>query len=322
MDQYYLARAGIDDEKSLNKALEKSRGIVFTPGIYNLKEPLHVKKENTVLLGLGYATLQVDNKEGALLIDDVGGVRVGGLLFDAGAKSDYLIKVGDKKTSLSHADNPSVFSDIFARLGGKENAHTEVEKMMIINQNDVIGDNFWLWRADHSYGINWEDSIEDWGTSFGNPGDIGLEVNGDNVTCYGLMVEHFEKYQTFWNGEMGATYMYQSETPYNVPSQEAWKSHEGQVDGYASYKVDDSVNNHKAYALGVYWVHWSLDSLERAIEVPEREGVHLRHLVTTTFSGNDNGGIRHVVNDHGGAVGEGGSFRSLVEDYPMKGDRV
>ena len=134
------------------------------------------------------------------------------------------------------------------------------------------------------------------------------------------MVEHFEKYQTLWKGENGATYMYQSETPYNVPNQEAWKSHNNTLDGYASYKVEDNVKSHKAYALGVYWVHWSPYSLERAIEVPENDGISLTHLVTTTFSGYDNGGIRHVVNDYGEAVGSGGSFRALVENYPLKGE--
>ena len=80
------------------------------------------------------------------------------------------------------------------------------------------------------------------------------------------------------------------------------------------------MKNHKAYALGVYWVHWSPDSLERAIEVPEHDGISLTHLVTTTFSGYDNAGIRHVVNDYGEAVGSGGSFRALVENYPLKGE--
>ena len=322
LDRYYLAREGIDDDKTLNAVLDKGQGIIFTPGIYHLDKPLHVKNENTLLLGLGYATLEVSNSntEGAILIDDVGGVRVGSLLLDAGKKSDYLLKVGNSKTNVSHKDNPCIFSDIFGRLGGKEDAHTEVENMVIINQNDVIGDNFWLWRADHSRGIAWNDYGEGEDITYGNPGDTGLLVNGDNVTCYALMVEHFEKYQTLWKGENGATYMYQSETPYNVPNQEAWKSHNNTLDGYASYKVEDNVKNHKAFALGVYWVHWSPDSLERAIEVPENDGISLTHLVTTTFSGYDNGGIRHVVNDYGEAVGSGGSFRALVENYPLKGE--
>lgn len=110
--------------------------------------------------------------------------------------------------------------------------------------------------------------------------------------------------------------MYQCEVPYNVPSQEHWKSESGERDGCAAYKVDPSVKNHYGLGLGVYWVHYSYDFLENAFECPDTEGVKLEHLVTTTFSGSGNGGIRHVVNGFGGAVGEGGSSRSLVEIYP------
>ena len=52
---------------------------------------------------------------------------------------------------------------------------------------------------------------------------------------YALMVEHFEQYQTVWNGDHGKVYMYQSEIPYDVPNQEVWMSHEGQKNGYASF---------------------------------------------------------------------------------------
>jgi len=39
---------------------------------------------------------------------------------------------------------------------------------------------------------------------------------------YGLAVEHFQKDQTVWNGNFGRVYFYQSETPYDVPSQAEW----------------------------------------------------------------------------------------------------
>ena len=43
---------------------------------------------------------------------------------------------------------------------------------------------------------------------------------------------------------------YQSEMPYDVPSQAAWMN--GSVDGYASYNVAPGVANHTAYGIGVY----------------------------------------------------------------------
>ena len=318
LDDFYLAHPDFDDSETLNKALDQQKNIVFSPGIYDIQSPLKVTHENAILLGLGYATLQVseDNRIGAIQTSDVGGLRIGGLLLDAGKKSDFLLRVGEEKTNLSHADNPSVISDLFCRIGGKENAHTEVTEAMTVNQNDLIGDNFWLWRADHSSGVGWNDYEEEWGTNYGNPSDTGVRVEGDRVSCYGLMVEHFEKYQTLWNGDYGKTVMYQSEVPYSVPSQEDWMSQDGQKDGYASYKVGDQVAHHYALGLGVYWVHYTHDFLDCAFEAPQREGVKLDHLVTTTFSGYASGGIRHVINDYGDAVGEGGKFRALVATYP------
>ena len=66
----------------------------------------------------------------------------------------------------------------------------------------------WAWRGDHGNGVGW--------TS--NTADYGVVVNGDNVTAYGLFVEHYQKYQTVWNGENGTTIFYQSEMPYAEPS--------------------------------------------------------------------------------------------------------
>ena len=45
---------------------------------------------------------------------------------------------------------------------------------------DVILDDIWAWRADHGAGVGW--------TS--NTADTGLIVNGNDVTAYGLAVEH------------------------------------------------------------------------------------------------------------------------------------
>ena len=55
-----------------------------------------------------------------------------------------------------------------------------------------------------------------------NTADTGLIVNGDNVTMYGLFVEHYQKYQTIWNGNGGRTIFYQNELPYDPPNQAAW----------------------------------------------------------------------------------------------------
>ena len=76
-------------------------------------------------------------------------------------------------------------------------------------------------------------------------------VNGNNVTLYGLFVEHHQQFQVLWNGERGRTYFYQSEIPYDPPDQASYTSAPG-VKGWASYKVADSVTHHEAWGLGVY----------------------------------------------------------------------
>ena len=68
------------------------------------------------------------------------------------------------------------------------------------------------------------------------------------------MVEHFQEYQTVWNGEGGRVYFYQSEIPYDVPNQSSWMSHEGTVNGYSSIKVGDSVLSYEAWGIGIYSV--------------------------------------------------------------------
>ena len=47
----------------------------------------------------------------------------------------------------------------------------------------------------------------------------GMVVNGNNVTVYGLFVEHHQEFQVLWNGNGGRTYFYQSEIPYDPPDQ-------------------------------------------------------------------------------------------------------
>ena len=97
-------------------------------------------------------------------------------------------------------------------------------------------------RADHGAGAHWSE----------NKCRNGLIVNGDDVTAYGLFVEHFQEYQTLWNGNGGRVCFYQSELPYDAPAQTDWQ-HDG-VPGFASYKVADGVTRHEAWGLGVYGV--------------------------------------------------------------------
>lgn len=319
LEEFYIADARYDTSASLNEALDAGRHLLFTPGNYILDEPLRVEIENTVLLGLGYATLKIGdgNKDSALRVENAKGVRVADILVDAGPYSKNMVVVGTGEDT-DYSEDPAVLSDLYLRIGGVENVHTETETALLIQANDVIGDNFWVWRADHSNGVAWRDETDEKGnTNYGNPAVTGVEVDGDRVICYALMVEHFEGYQTLWKGEDGMTVMYQSETPYRVPEQSLWSSHDGEKNGCASYKVDDSVDRHRAIGIGIYLVNYSNMILDSAIEVPEKEGIAMEHLITCSFAAGNAAKIVHVVNDYGRSVGAGAQGQSRVPKFPI-----
>ena len=345
LNNFYIARADKDTEVSLNAAIAEGKHLLFSPGIYYLDAPLNITKPNTIVMGLGLATLCVTekNKETAIKISDVGGVNVSSLLFEAGMDSKSLMEVGDMKTAVRHADNPTCLADLFFRSGGTYKHNVRVDQTFVVNSNDVFGDNFWLWRADHSFTGNlyeetmrfykneggkwttdglrsinpetgqsrnnwaWSGGQVGWNSSYGRNGVV---VEGDYVTLYGLMVEHYMEYQTIWNGEHGLMCFYQSETPYDAPNQDVWMRNgdTATVDqGYASYKIGDHVQNHTALGVGVYYVSntpKAVKILNHAIEAPENPGIEIRNMVTARFAGSAaaGSGIRYIINGHGESV--------------------
>ena len=321
LTEFYIANAGTDTAESLNAALAAGKNLLFTPGFYSLSAPLQVTRADTVVLGMGLATLAIGegNADACMHVADADGVSVAGLLFDAGASSENLLVVGEEGASSSHASDPLLLSDVFFRAGGDTTEKTAVESCLVIHASDVIGDNFWVWRADHGLdpddpeGHGW-DTV---GWDF-NRAENGVTVNGDNVTVYGLMVEHFQGYQTVWNGENGFVFFYQSETPYDAPSQADWMSKWKGVsyNGCASYKIGDGVQKHTARALGVYYVNTMCDQsaptcdnvkiCDHAVECPETPGIEIAHLTVKRFHGHTESHIAFAINAHGqtGATGE------------------
>ncbi|ADR22344.1 hypothetical protein MATR_00150 [Marivirga tractuosa] len=286
---FHIAFPDKDNSTSINQALAGGKHILFTPGIYDLDETLTIKKPNTVILGIGLPTLIPQNGEIAVATHDVPGVKLAGFMVDAGPDlSPSLIQIGTEDSDEDFSANPISLHDIYCRVGGA--VVGQAETTVTINSNYVIGDHFWLWRADHGTGTEWMDGQN----------KHGLVVNGDHVTIYALFNEHFQGYQTLWKGEYGRTYFYQSEIPYSPPSLELWN--DNGKPGYASYKVADSVENHNAYGLGIYSFFRGEPTvsnnvrLENAMEVPDNSGIVITHI--STFAGL-NGGINHSINGMG-----------------------
>jgi hypothetical protein len=289
IDLFYIAHPGRDTAASINAKLAAGKNLLFTPGIYELSEPIRVANPDTVVLGLGFATLRPTNGTPAMIAADVDGITIAGLLIDAGPMiSPVLLQVGAPSSHLRHRTDPILLADVFFREGGAEVGKTVVN--LEINANDTIIDHTWIWRADHGAHVGWTDNLS----------QNGLVVNGDDVTAYGLLVEHHQQFQVIWNGERGRTYMYQSEIPYDPPNQAAYSSATG-TDGWASYKVASTVHQHEAWGLGVYSVFtYPNVFLTRAIEVPDGKDVRFHDMITTCL--NNYGGIRNIIDDTGGAA--------------------
>lgn len=303
INQFYIASPDKDTADTLNAAMDAGKNLLLTPGIYKLDKALEVKNADTIILGMGLATLTPTNGNSCVKVEDEDGVRLAGILFDAGEiESDTLLLVGEDKTDRSHSEDPITLSDLFFRVGGAALTSTKVKNCVTINSNDVIGDNFWVWRADHGSEVAWDK----------NTAPNGIIINGDRATFYALLVEHFQEYQTIWNGNAGRTYFYQCEIPYDVPNQKVWMSHDGMVNGFASYKVANNVTSHEAWGLGIYSFNRdAVADLNSAMEIPDVKGVKIHNICTVMITGNP--GISHVINESGEAADNAGERRIITE---------
>jgi hypothetical protein len=301
MSQFYVAKP-TDTAATLNQALAQNLNLFFTPGIYHLNQTLNITRANTVVLGIGLATLIPDNGINAMTVADVDGVKLAGLLFDAGTtNSQTLLTVGATGSTADHTANPTTIQDVFFRIGGA--VAGKATNSLVVNSNNTIIDHIWAWRADHGSGIGWTV----------NTADNGLTVNGNNVLATGLFVEHYQKTEVQWNGNGGKTIFFQNEMPYDPPNQAAWMN--GTTNGYPAYKVAANVTTHEAWGLGSYCyfnVNPAVVSYH-AFEVPNTTNVKFHNLLTVSLGGVGN--ITHVINDTG-AQTPANTVPSTVTTYP------
>ncbi len=317
--------------EEINEALDRGKNLILTPGVYQLKHSIDVRRPDTVVLGLGLATLVPQHGNAALTVGNVDGVQVAGLIMDAGpVNSKVLFEVGhnsDDEGNWGYAahrgggegddrrdndgrhagpSNPISISDVYFRIGGATvgSATTSLQ----IDRDNVILDNIWGWRADHGATAN----STGWTV---NTGDHGLVVNGDNVTATGLFVEHYQKDQVQWNGNGGQTIFYQSELPYDPPSQALWSK--GSANGYPSYVVNPNVTSHTASGMGIYsFFNQGINIIEdSAITAPSSPNVSFHDAGTVFLNGS--GQITHVINSVGttASSANGGQLQPVVS-YP------
>jgi len=316
--------ADADVNVKVQQALDGGLDVVFAPGVYHLKQTIQIRNHNAVVLGLGLATLMnpADNNGPCIqVMENVHGVRIAGLMLEVSPRklsqsmnnNDHqsaLLEWG-AATSKSNANmsttttttmtNPGAMFDIFCRVGGAsgDREAVSINTMMKISSNNVIGDNIWLWRADHSElaageianypqisPVFWQNEESEAQVQ------TGLQVDGDDVTIYGLAVEHTNGHQTIWNGERGCVHFYQCELPYDVDPKYAQANYRG-------YLIAPHVKEHRLYAPGVYSNFRNHNVLvATAIEHPAASpGIHIENPFTVHL--NNNGTIMSIVNGAG-----------------------
>lgn len=304
LSEFFLARPS-DSIKTINRELARGKHLLLTPGVYDVDRSISVKRSDTVVLGLGVPTLTAVGGAVPMRVADVTGVDIAGLMIDAGTvNSPLLLQVGTPKAKKSAPSDPTTLHDVFFRIGGPHVGKATVS--LEVNSDNVLLDHIWAWRADHGVdgSVGWEV----------NTAETGVIVNGDDVTATGLFVEHYQQYNTIWNGEHGTTILFQNELPYDPPNQAAYQ-HDG-VLGWAAYKVADSVTRHELWGGGSY-VFFNVNPTihaTRGFEVPETPGIEMHHLLTVNLSA---GTIDHVVNDTGApATTDAIGVPSFVVSFP------
>jgi hypothetical protein len=293
INRFFIAQPG-DSAETINDALDSGRNLILTPGVYHLDKSIEVKRPNSVVLGIGFPTLIPDNGNVSMNVSSAKGISLSGMIFDAGAiNSPALLQVGNEheRSAQEAAADPTALQDVFFRIGGAEAG--KATNSLVVNTDNVILDDIWAWRADHGNGVGWTV----------NTADTGVVVNGDNVTAYGLFVEHYQKYNVIWNGNNGTDIFFQNELPYDPPSQAAWMEAPG-VDGYAAFKIGKHVTSFSGYGMGSYsFFNQGVNIYaDHAFEVPSTlPAGSLHDLLTIFLSTSGAGGILHVVNEAGGS---------------------
>jgi hypothetical protein len=288
----------------INAALAAGDDLLFTPGVYSYANTITVTNANTKIIGLGFATLIPASGNITMSVADVPGVNVSGLIFDAGpTQSSSLLQVGVEGSTANNASNPVSIDDVFFRVGGAETG--TVATAFVDNSNNSLIDDVWAWRADHGSGA---------GSWTGDQSATGLVVNGNDVEANGLAVEHFEQYETIWNGQGGTDLFFQNENPYEVPSQSVWMSSATQ-DGYPAFYIPNSVTTFTGWGMGSYSYFDQGVAIENAMafQAPEVSGVQFNDILTVFLNGS--GGIESVINGTGAAVDSSFAGPSDVVSY-------
>ena len=321
------ATVSADVISNINAKLSTSKGLVIAPGIYHLEGTIQVPNDR-IVLGLGLPTLVCQDASGRCMETGSEGIRISGITFDAGVNgrttdpSNVLLTIGN--SGEGNNQNPVVLQDMYCRVAriSKTQANPQAFACLEIKADNVVGENLWLWRADH-------DEQEAKIAFNSNECQHGLIVRGDNVRMHGLFVEHFNNYQTVWYGKNGQIAFYQSEMPYYLTVDERQITVDCRAPG--SDKVDplpvcqslyvaEEATGFRGQGLGVYsffpnFLGQQTVRAKSAIKV-ENEDVSFTHVLTYFLNGDLASGIDAILLDkYGNSYPSGSSVDGSKKGY-------
>ena len=285
----------------IDAALALGRDLLLTPGVYNLDAPIVVSRPNTIVLGLGFPTLVPQHGTPALLVAVSQGMKLSGMIIDAGPKNSPVLLA--TLPGPSDPNNPTLIQDVFFRIGGATPG--SATNSLVVGSSNTILDDIWAWRADHGAGVGWT----------ANTADTGLIVTGDDVTAYGLFIEHYQKREVVWTGQRGTDIFFQNEMPYDAPSQAAWMAGPT-TDGYPAFTIGSGVTSFAGYGMASYcFFNQGVDiHASEAFAAPTTPGVQLHDILTRFLNGS--GGIDSVVDGIGAPVTAANPGPSDVVSFP------
>lgn len=270
---FYVANPS-DTATTLNAQLAAGKNLILNPGNYSLSEPLTITRANTVVFGLGNASVAGVAGVGSVKIADsaigvvLAGFAVGGTAPGSGPTPDYQVQIGVNGGTGSLL-NPTTLTDI--------NVGSQATTAVVINQNYVIQN-----QGEVNTGTS-NASAASWAIP---QGSYGIVVNGHHVTLQGLYIEHFKKIHLTWNGEDGQVHYLVNEPPYtpyyptpNV-TPTTWQMSDTFV-GYPTIFVNKDVER---FSVEGFMTAYRFNSgcrceIEASIVTPVKPGISFRNVI-------------------------------------------
>ena len=229
--------------QAINNALATGKNLLLTPGVYDVDQTIKVKRADTVVLGLGIATLTRGRTASSpLTVGDVPGVDIAGVIDRrrpgqlAGAAA-----VGSAPEHGSNARRHQTTRPTRRRCrtcssasAARTSARPTVEPRGQQRQR----------RSSTTSGPGGPTTATASAGRSTRPTPASI-VNGDNVTATGLFVEHYQKYNVIWNGENGTDDLLPERDAVR-PAEPGRLAARRRSSATPAYKVADSVKTHEA----------------------------------------------------------------------------